>query len=889
MNKGKGITTHCPKCETTSYSRNNYFTGKLMLERDFTDEQQYFRDKIRLHHQRLHGTGIVCGLQVLPHENETCRDRYVLVEAGSAIDCCGQDILVAEQETIDLYAFPELKKLIDEANADENFDGDALTHTLQLCIRYRECGAEEIPVLYDDCSCDDNSCAPNRILESYDIDLIIDPEMKSDDLSAESQPTMEWTSTINIANASVVVVDEANNRMFVATGDESGTLHQLSTLNHNIESSVPIGGKALDIALSADGEQLFVILHRDGADDVDKLALKVFDVSTDDSLNTTVPLDGDVPDSDDKGATRLAVAADGRLLAMIGGPGKVISWASGITDPTAPDRNVDLHPDLLSITLSSDGKRAFLSRIGNGVFELDLIATDFSPTETLVSGITAEVISTIPTTGTERHAVLDSTSGNVLGIVNLQSAPADMLEHAVDLTHKPVALVISDGGHWAWVLEDDGTNNYLQPVNLTRLRQGQSDVTGTPIKVGINGDRLTLAKNDSRLYLPWPDDFAVADSGGVAVIDISDKDCLASLSESHSCPSCDTNDCLVLATIPEWTAGDFIYALSDKSEEGLPDNKAWIDNRLGRKVLSSTQDIANALKCVIENCCGDSNGGSGLQGPPGENGKDGINGLPGVNGTNGTNGSNGIDGIGIDPDLPHICDINWPHAGEIAPGELEENGLVIAFDSPVINGDLHQISIQVLIKTHRESQINCWCDARLQGLRGLHLNEQCNISKGIKKEFDPIAEPTAEVDGLKVKLDIKFLLSMQALSTLRVLVNGDFIRGKHRKTGERVGLDADHLPPWLSTPASPPDTKTGDGIEGGTFESWFSLKPINSDSINLATGPAILEVIGDSADTRLAAENILNHGWFSSWDEVLEVDEIGPARLKKLKSHFKLG
>jgi hypothetical protein len=51
-------------------------------------------------------------------------------------------------------------------------------------------------------------------------------------------------------------------------------------------------------------------------------------------------------------------------------------------------------------------------------------------------------------------------------------------------------------------------------------------------------------------------------------------------------------------------------------------------------------------------------------------------------------------------------------------------------------------------------------------------------------------------------------------STVRVVVKGDFIRDASAK---HYAIDADHLPPWL------PAHETGDGIEGGTFESWFTL------------------------------------------------------------------
>jgi len=49
--------TLCHACDIGPFTRNHYFTGKLLLERDFTAEQQYVIDKLRHHHQRLHGWG----------------------------------------------------------------------------------------------------------------------------------------------------------------------------------------------------------------------------------------------------------------------------------------------------------------------------------------------------------------------------------------------------------------------------------------------------------------------------------------------------------------------------------------------------------------------------------------------------------------------------------------------------------------------------------------------------------------------------------------------------------------------------------------------------------------------------------------------------------------
>src|SRR3954469_11926868 len=147
--KNCGCTGGCPACEFGSFTRNAYWTGKLLLARDFVDEQRYVVDKLRNHNQKLHGTGVVCGLKVVPHETEACRDRFVYVEPGIAIDCCGHDINVRELTCVDLWANPTIKELRDKKAAGT----DTGQHTLQICVRYRECETEPVPVLYDECGC----------------------------------------------------------------------------------------------------------------------------------------------------------------------------------------------------------------------------------------------------------------------------------------------------------------------------------------------------------------------------------------------------------------------------------------------------------------------------------------------------------------------------------------------------------------------------------------------------------------------------------------------------------------------------------------------------------------------------------------------------------------
>src|SRR5690349_5405150 len=101
------IQADCAACGAIGpFTRNHYFTGKMLLVGDFDTEQRYVVDKLRHHHQRLHGWGVVCGLKVKPHPQPECRDRYVLVEPGTAIDCCGREILVGVEELIELAKLP---------------------------------------------------------------------------------------------------------------------------------------------------------------------------------------------------------------------------------------------------------------------------------------------------------------------------------------------------------------------------------------------------------------------------------------------------------------------------------------------------------------------------------------------------------------------------------------------------------------------------------------------------------------------------------------------------------------------------------------------------------------------------------------------------------------
>jgi len=71
-------------------SRLNYFFGRLLTADDFTAEQNYHREKQRLHNLHCHGPGVVQGLNVsTAHQNSAWT---VAIGPGVAIDPAGNEI-----------------------------------------------------------------------------------------------------------------------------------------------------------------------------------------------------------------------------------------------------------------------------------------------------------------------------------------------------------------------------------------------------------------------------------------------------------------------------------------------------------------------------------------------------------------------------------------------------------------------------------------------------------------------------------------------------------------------------------------------------------------------------------------------------------------------------
>lgn len=77
--------------------RPNYFTGRFLDAATLQSEQDYHREKRRLHNRNLHGFGVVSGLEVRVEATSDPESPHVVIEPGYGIDRGGDEIAVHDR------------------------------------------------------------------------------------------------------------------------------------------------------------------------------------------------------------------------------------------------------------------------------------------------------------------------------------------------------------------------------------------------------------------------------------------------------------------------------------------------------------------------------------------------------------------------------------------------------------------------------------------------------------------------------------------------------------------------------------------------------------------------------------------------------------------------
>lgn len=135
------------KSQLETPKRMNYYDGQPLTAESFQTEQNYFINKQRLINRLIHGSGVVCGLDISEEDN-----RFI-ISPGIAIDCKGREIIVTEKYEI-------LKREI-------NFQLEKHNGTFHILLNYNDCYGEMEPVISTKICKEE--CAPNKICEEYNI------------------------------------------------------------------------------------------------------------------------------------------------------------------------------------------------------------------------------------------------------------------------------------------------------------------------------------------------------------------------------------------------------------------------------------------------------------------------------------------------------------------------------------------------------------------------------------------------------------------------------------------------------------------------------------------------------------------------------------------------
>lgn len=659
--------TSCLPCGLHTPSRNYYFDGKLMVARDFIDEQDYERGLRYLHNQMLHGTGTVCGLRVIQHPMEDCRRDNVVIEPGMALDCCGQELIVPERLLV-----PLTEMLAEHPDLVEQLTGEA-----DLVIGLRRCdhGAEPLPVLLPGCGSGETTDF-GRVEEGVEVVLWAEDPRDAEDQALPQVARFDWvhTMTFGAQTPKVLHVNEVEQRLQVAVDNAAGGSHGYVFISdtdeqaqtHDLTALLEGPAEINDTGSSRETGLVFFAGHRweVGGNTLTGIGVwRAGEVTTQAEPLAVIPTESRFQ--------RLAVSPVSGALFVLehqGTSGRLVSygaealatWIGGGPAPgDAPQAQAELEFDhgfgnesapfrrgARMIKCSHDGKfLAVCSSVGRADERLYII--DIATFNAGAMTLDDARVEGLEMDGSDRLMALDwSLDGRYLYLLRQRPASGgevglfryvltgddNNLERAgrgAVLEGSALDLAVAPTESRAYVLltDPEGASRMTTVDIDVVVDQGSTDPTAVELSsdaldIHATARSMVLMGNGRRLYLAAADsDDTGADRGLVAVINITEADCGAKfLDPIDGCPTCTDDDHRVpLAALPLYTAANS-PPLKDPDQAG--EGEVGIDNFSRRTMVPSAATLRDVIECMLAQ--GVAEGPPGPRGNPGEPGRDGA-------------------------------------------------------------------------------------------------------------------------------------------------------------------------------------------------------------------------------------------------------------------------
>jgi hypothetical protein len=195
---GTGTST---SCHLDCLERPRFFCGQLLTDKDLSDLVGWTQDKMRLARYRG-GWGVACGLEV---HCDPKRQGWLIVTAGYAVSCCGDDIVVCADAAVDVRGFcgeaddpcGELRRKEDKVAVDVDtapFQGarPEEVRAIDLFVRYREALTDPQTALGRGVCKEAAECEYGRVRESYVLEPRLVVVSGGDPVAAEAE---RWQET----------------------------------------------------------------------------------------------------------------------------------------------------------------------------------------------------------------------------------------------------------------------------------------------------------------------------------------------------------------------------------------------------------------------------------------------------------------------------------------------------------------------------------------------------------------------------------------------------------------------------------------------------------------------------------------------------------------------